>query len=199
MRKVLHVGCATDWVVGRHKAFPAGEWTEVRLDIDPAMRPDIVASMTDMPMVGDASCDAVFSSHNLEHLFLHELRRALAEFLRVLKSGGFLLARVPDIEIAARAIAAGRIEEPLYESPSGPITPLDVIFGHRRSIAKGMTYMAHRNGFVAASLGSELDLAGFVGIQIGREHFDLAAMAYKDHRPAGALRLTQRVPKAAAR
>src|SRR5208282_4395307 len=36
----------------------------------------------------DESCVAVFSSHVLEHLFVDEVKRLLAEILRVLKHGG---------------------------------------------------------------------------------------------------------------
>src|SRR3546814_7773305 len=107
-----------------HPLFAADRWGETRLDIDPAVAPDVVASMTAMPMVPEASHDAVFSSHNLEHLFPHELRAALAEFRRVLKPGGFVLAMVPDIQKAAAAIAAGQGHLPLYVSPSGPITQI---------------------------------------------------------------------------
>ena len=65
-------------MVGRSNLFPPGKWVETRLDIDPSVKPDVVASMTDMSSVPDASCHAVYSSHNLEHLFPHELQQALA-------------------------------------------------------------------------------------------------------------------------
>ena len=53
-QRVLHVGCGA---AAPHKLpeifFPAGAWAEVRLDIDPAVAPDIVASITDMSVVPD--------------------------------------------------------------------------------------------------------------------------------------------------
>ncbi len=184
MKKVLHVGCGRKSIVGHFGVFRAGEWAETKLDIEPSVEPDIVASMTDMAMVADASHDAVFSSHNLEHLFPHELRLALEEFRRVLTSGGFLLVLVPDIQKAAAAIAAGDWHRALYESDSGPITPLDVLYGHRASIARGQPHMAHRNGFVISSLLASLEAAGFAGVHAKRSAYDLVAMAYKDRRPA---------------
>lgn len=198
MLRVLHVGCAKERVVGRSELFPAGKWVETRLDIDPSVKPDVVASMTDMSPVPDASCHAVYSSHNLEHLFPHELQQALTEFLRVLDPGGFLFARVPDLQLASAAIAKGRADEPLYESANGPITPLDIVYGHRRSIAKGKVYMAHRNGFVFDSFGGALEAAGFVGIQVVREHYDLVGLGFKEFRRDTGPRLRQAVPKAAA-
>ena len=41
---------------------------QIRLDINPAAAPDLIGSMTDMAAVANASVQAVFSSHNIEHL-----------------------------------------------------------------------------------------------------------------------------------
>lgn len=184
MKKVLHVGCGPQRIVGNYPLFPGGGWSETRLDIEPSVHPDIVASMTDMPMVPGDSHDAVFSSHNLEHLFPHELAAALSEFRRVLKPGAFLLVIVPDIQKAATAIAEGKGHLPLYTADSGPITPFDIVYGHRPSIARGKVYMAHRNGFVVATLLASLQHAGFTAVHAKRKTYDLVGMAYKDHRPA---------------
>ena len=40
---------------------------------------------------GGAAFDAVFSSHNLEHLYPHQVKEALAEFYRVLKPEGMIV------------------------------------------------------------------------------------------------------------
>jgi predicted SAM-dependent methyltransferase len=58
--------------------WPPRRRQELRLDIDASVAPDIVATMTDMSRVADASVDAVFSSHNIEHLDPHEVPVALA-------------------------------------------------------------------------------------------------------------------------
>jgi predicted SAM-dependent methyltransferase len=42
-----------------------------------------------MKAVASESVDAIFSSHNIEHLYPHEVPVALAEFIRVLKPGLF--------------------------------------------------------------------------------------------------------------
>src|SRR5215471_20169990 len=95
---VLNVGCGYPLRQKLHPHFHGAEWREVRLDLDPAVRPDIVCSITDMRPVAASSADAVWSSHNLEHLQRHEVPQALAEFVRVLKPGGFLLLTVPDLQ-----------------------------------------------------------------------------------------------------
>ena len=149
MKTVLHVGCGAK-TIEHLPAYFAG-WREVRVDLDPAARPDLVASITDLKGVREGSVDAVFSSHNLEHLYAHEVPVALAAFRRVLKDDGFALVTTPDLEAVARVVAEGGLEDKLYDSPAGPIAPIDVIFGHRASI-QGSPLMAHRTGFSKKSL-----------------------------------------------
>lgn len=181
LRTLLHVGCGVahpDKVPAAY--FAPGAWREVRLDIDPAVAPDIEASITDMGTVPDASVDAVWSSHNIEHLFAHEVPLALAEFHRVLRPGGFALIATPDLQQAAGLIAAGQLEEPAYMSAMGPISPVDILYGFRPSIAAGNAFMGHRTGFTAASLERALLAAGFASAQVIRDgHFALWASAVR--------------------
>jgi predicted SAM-dependent methyltransferase len=176
-RIVLHVGCGVPNPLKLHEMFRGPGWTELRIDIDPRVRPDIVASSVDLGFLRDASCDAVWSSHNLEHLYEHEARRALAEMVRVLRPDGFAMVTLPDIVSAAQAIVAGRFEEALYTSPAGPITPVDMLFGLRRSVEAGNTFMAHRTGFTADRLGRFLVEAGFAEARVwDGASFDLWAL-----------------------
>jgi SAM-dependent methyltransferase len=178
-RCVLHVGCGPQRRDKLHEMFHGSQWWEIRVDINPSVRPDIVASITAMPQVSDNSIDAVWSSHNLEHLFAHEVPLALAEFLRVLRPGGFALLTMPDLQRAAQFVAEGKLEEPIYESAAGPISAIDICFGHRASIARGNQFMAHKTGFSAQTLDAKLTAAGFREIQITRSEIDLWAIAYK--------------------
>jgi predicted SAM-dependent methyltransferase len=141
--------------------FQDGTWREIRLDLDETVKPDIIASMLDMPMVPSGSMDAVFSSHNLEHLHAHEVPKALAEFRRVLKPDGFLLVTTPDLTQIAATILKQRPDRPVYDSPSGPITAIDMLFGYGSAIENGNLFMAHRTAFTAETLGTSLLNAGF--------------------------------------
>jgi ubiquinone/menaquinone biosynthesis C-methylase UbiE len=164
MPRFLHVGCGAKRQDQTTAGFGRPEWVEVRLDIDPAACPDIVASITDMAAVPDGSFDALFSSHNLEHLYPHEVPAALREFHRVLGPDGFAVVTCPDLKAVARLVAEDRLADPVYVSPAGPITPLDMLYGHGASIERGNNYMAHRGGFTAKTLIAALQEAGFVRV-----------------------------------
>lgn len=175
-RKVLHVGCGASKV---HALFQGSEWQEIRLDIDQKVKPDILASLTDMSKVADASTDAVYSSHNLEHLYAHEVPLGLQEMNRVLKNDGFALIGVPDLQALAAFMLDGDIEQTIYTSPAGPVAPIDILYGYRLYLETN-TYMAHKTGFTAATLGRALFKAGFAWIKIAKDNkFGLWAKAYK--------------------
>lgn len=167
-KTVLHVGCGAFARNKLHSEFLDGAWQEVTLDIDPDVRPDIVASMADMQSVPDESHDAVYSAHNLEHLYPHEVPRALREFHRVLKPDGFALIVVPDLQAVAQLVANGQLIEPAYLSPMGPVAPLDMLYGFRPALAQGNSFMAHHTGFVGRSLSNALLEAGFAATLLQR-------------------------------
>ena len=58
-RSVLHVGCGAPNPETLHRAFRGAEWREVRLDIDPSTRPDIIASLTDMAEIESGTYDSL--------------------------------------------------------------------------------------------------------------------------------------------
>ena len=177
-KRLLHIGCGTAGPERLPECFRDAHWQQTRLDIDPQVRPDIVASLTDMHMVASASIDAVWSSHNLEHLEGFEVPQALAEIRRVLKPGGFALITLPNLQRIAELIAQGRADQVMYTSPAGPITPLDMLFGHQASLARGNRYMGHRTGFTAERLGEKLTAAGFEEVRVLKGgSFDLWAVA----------------------
>jgi predicted SAM-dependent methyltransferase len=178
VRSVLHVGCGPEGPHRLHRAFDGPGWSETRLDIDQGVKPAIVSSITDMAAVADAAHDAVWASHTIEHLGTHEVPLALAEFRRVLNPHGFALLRTPDLAAVAEAVLAHGPDHVAYVSPAGPITPLDMLFGHSRSIRRGNAFMAHRTAFTADRLGRLLLAAGFAEVRTcPLPEFDLWALA----------------------
>jgi SAM-dependent methyltransferase len=179
-KKVLHVGCGHPDPNKLHTCFRTPEWTEVRLDIDPSALPDVVADIRDLSQLPDAKVDAIWSSHNLEHLYSHDVPLALKEFRRVIRPDGFALITLPDLQEVARLIADGQLDDPAYVSPAGPIAPLDILYGHRSAMAQGNLFMAHRTGFTAKTLAQALLSAGFamVSVQRNPSAFSLWAIAF---------------------
>lgn len=179
LRRVLNTGCGPYSKSKLHPVFQNSGWQEVRLDIDPAVQPNIVGSVTDMRnLVRDRSMDAIWSSHNLEHLHGHEVTPALAEFRRVLNPAGFALIATPNLSVVARLIVDGRAENVAYTSAAGPITALDMLFGYGESIKRGNRFMAHHTGFTSDRLGRLILEAGFVEAMVTTDmNFDLWAIA----------------------
>lgn len=191
MKQFLHVGCGPKHKDRTTRGFNTPEWHELRLDIDEGVAPDIVGTMTDMSAVADASVDAVFSSHNIEHLYPHEVPVALKEFLRVLKPDGFVVITCPDLQSVCALIAEDKLTEAAYTSPAGPIAPLDILYGHRPPMARGNLYMAHRCGFTQKVLTGTLQAAGFATVasmRRGHPCYDLYAVATKSAMPENELR-----------
>jgi tetratricopeptide (TPR) repeat protein len=179
---VLHVGCGTYAPEKLHLAFRTPEWHEVRFDIDSDVKPDIIGTLTDMSAVESSSVAAIWSSHNIEHLYTHEVPIALKEFNRVLRFGGVVLVTCPDIQKVAEYVAKGKLENPLYsigEEKDIPISALDILYGWGIPIASGNHFMAHRTGFTAETLRQKLLDAGFIDVVICREELNLWARAYK--------------------
>lgn len=180
MKTFLHVGCGPKHKNQTTKEFNEAEWQEIRLDIDKNVNPDIVGSMLDMSAVPDNSVDAVFSSHNIEHLYPHEVPAALAEFRRVLKADGFAVITCPDLQSVCSLIAEDKLTEPAYTSPAGPIAPIDILYGHRPQLAKGNLFMAHHCGFTQKVLTGTLQAFGFQSAAVKRRgypFYDLWSLA----------------------
>ena len=181
MKTFLHVGCGPKRKDQTTRGFNSADWQELRLDIDQSVAPDIVGTMTDMSAVTDASVDVLFSSHNIEHLYPHEVPVALAEFKRVLRPDGFVVITCPDLQSVCALVAQDKLADPAYISPAGPIAPLDILYGHRPSMARGNLYMAHKCGFTLKTLTAALSASGFQTIAGKRrvKGFDLWAVASK--------------------
>jgi len=184
MNTFLHVGCGHKRKERTTKALST--WDELRFDIDESVQPDLVGTMTDMSSVSSESVDAVFSSHNIEHLYPHEVPLALAEFLRVLKSDGIAVITCPDLKSVCALIAEDKLTDAAYTSPAGPIAPIDILYGLRSSMAQGNLYMAHRCGFTKKVLAGTLQASGFKSVATlsrGYPYFDLWAVASKEELP----------------
>ena len=180
MKTFLHVGCGHK-NKSRCRGFNNDNWKEIRFDIDKSVNPDIVGTLIDMKLVQTGSVDAVYSSYNIDHIYPHEVPIALREFYRVLKEDGIVVITCPDLQSVCEIIAQDKLLEPLYESPIGPISPIDVLYGSRKQVAGGNEYMAKKGGFTYSALNGSLYEAGFKVRVGGRrpETWELWIVAFK--------------------
>ena len=179
MKKVLNVG-------GNTKAIPLpsqyATFEHLLLDIDPRGSPDIVCDARELATLQPGQFDAVYCSHNLEHYYRHDVPRVLAGFRHVLKEGGFAQIVVPDIGEVMRLAAERRLdtEDVLYQSPAGPITVLDVLYGYHVEIERsGQDYFAHKTGFTQKSLLNALHRSGYQNVYSAVGNLEVTAIAFK--------------------
>lgn len=144
MPKVLIAGCGEE---GQQWADQG--WSVVRLDIDPRTNPDIVGSMTSLGAIGPF--EAVACNNALEHLYPHEVHKALCEFYRVLAPGGHAVIQVPDLEDVYPT-------EDLI--PEIGMCGLHLYYGDPSRLEE-FPYMAHHCGFVEDTLRRVLEKVGF--------------------------------------
>ena len=184
---LINAGCGASGAERTPKLFE--KWRQIRVDVDPAVQPDIVADITDLSALADNSADALWTSHCVEHLYQHEVSIALREFRRILKNEGFAIIIVPDIQTVARYIADDKLSDVLYQSAAGPVTPHDVVFGLGTAVASGNVHMAHKSAFTPTTLIKAIKAAGFEDFIIRRRsNLELAAVARKTPWPNGEYR-----------
>ncbi|MCG6205220.1 methyltransferase domain-containing protein [Rhodopseudomonas sp. HC1] len=178
MKKILNVGSGPGTAQRLSPITIDNRWEEVRFDIDPEVKPDVQGSISDLSsFFGENSFDGVWSSHVLEHLYAHEVFPALSHFHHILRPTGFAIILCPDLSAVAKFIVEKGMTAVAYNSPSGPIRPLDMLYGHSRAIENGRLAMAHRTGFTAKRLGNLLRMAGFDKILVRAAQFELRALA----------------------
>ncbi len=83
---------------------------------------DIVADACDLSMFADGSMDFVFSSHVLEHM--EDMGKALAEWGRVIKPGGYLVLYVPSANLYPKCGEPGANPDHKHDIYPGDIARL---------------------------------------------------------------------------
>lgn len=144
-------------------------WEHVLLDIADGPDVDIcldALKMKDAPV--PRSYDTVYCAHNLEHYHAHEVPAVLAGFRHWLRPGGDTHIVVPNLGqlICHMADHGADLDDPIYESAAGPVTPLDVFFGYGPEVESGNPYYAHKTGFTARRLHRVLEEAGFSDVKV---------------------------------
>ncbi|MDR0828341.1 MAG: class I SAM-dependent methyltransferase [Desulfovibrio sp.] len=184
MPRFLYAACGGNDKSRTTREFATEAWECARMDASQDVNPDIVSSLLDMSGVKSGSFDAVYTAHSLERLYAHEVVPSLRNLHRVLKDDGYLVLSSVDLKTACVLIAEDKLLEPAYESPAGPVAPLDILYGFRPALAAGYTRHANNCGFTARALTGTVAQAGFASIWINTypSTFTIIAIATKNER-----------------
>jgi predicted SAM-dependent methyltransferase len=87
---------------------PNVKWINIDADKNDKINPDLQCRAEELPFE-DNSIDEIYSGHLLEHFDIHEGKKALNEWYRVLKLGGIITITVPDIEKGLKCLLDGEI------------------------------------------------------------------------------------------
>lgn len=160
-------------------------WRHDLLDIDPTGDPDVLCDARNLWTLPVRTYDAVYCSHNLEHLYHHDVIKVLKGFRMVLKKSGFVYIRVPDMHSVLQTMIEKQmdIDDVLYQSPAGPIRISDVIYGYQPQIEQsGNDYFAHKTGFTEKSLSKIVSDNGFPYIftDVRATSYEVMAVAFMD-------------------
>jgi predicted SAM-dependent methyltransferase len=182
-QKFLHIGCGLKRKESTTPVFNTDDWEEVTLDIDKRNNPDILASFTDLSGIKSSSFDAIFSSHNIEHIFYHEALIAIKEFYRILKPNGYIYILCPDLVSVCEALIERGPNEPLYNTSNGSyVAASDMLYGWRGPIESGNKFMAHKFGYSEKTLISAFQKGGFSNIvsSVKKQRFEICLLACCD-------------------
>ena len=174
-KKVVHVGCGPERVI--HQVFT--DWIPIHVDIDESVKPDVVDDCIKLSKFENESVDGIYSSHNIEHLNHLDGEAALENYHRVLKPGGLLVITCPDLMYVCRMVVEGKLFDKAYDSPAGPITPADMLYGYI-PYARANVYQIHRFGYTRDSLEQALFRNRFfANVFAAKDSFALWAFAHK--------------------
>ena len=174
-KQLLHVGCGNDTIDKLHFLPAKDEWEETRMDIDPRVNPDILLSIQDMNTL-QGEFDMIYSSHNLEHLYLDEVAEALTQFYRLTGKGGVVVISVPDLTAAVEFAAKEGIHTIAYTVPdSMSVTPYMMLYG-----LPGEQFMQHKCGFTKGHLCVLVEMAGYKIASVSQDsNFNLVVVGVK--------------------
>jgi len=124
--------------------------TVVRFDSDESCKPDHICDVRSLSVESELF-DIAQANHVLEHLPLSDIESTLLEWVRILKVGGELTIRVPNIAYAAKKI----IEDSFFFDPRWP-HPYELLMVYGSQDAPGMF---HQSGFTKPLLQRAVEKA----------------------------------------
>jgi len=86
---------------------PHGEPGYIHVDALKIGNVDIEADIRNLNWLQDNSVDELYSSHTVEHISYTEIEEVLREWYRVLKPGGKIIIKMPDLDFLCRSYVEG--------------------------------------------------------------------------------------------
>lgn len=119
----------------------------IRFDIDSATKPDVQCDVLSIPEWWHGKFDIAHASHILEHLPRDQAKEAVGHWLKLLKVGGTIKIRVPNIAYPMKRILA-------MEEGKGHVGQYDwaQIYGLQQTGGNPDDWQVHRNGFTKRKL-----------------------------------------------
>jgi len=144
---VLDLGCGdTNYYVEDGKP--------IRVDIDPKVKPDVIADARFLSCFEDCFADIIIASHLLEHFTFKEVMPTLKEWVRILKIGGKLCIIIPNLRWASK-----RILEPPKDQEEAKRT-MFMYYSAQKGDLKEAHLDTHKSGFTPDSLRDTLKRIG---------------------------------------
>jgi predicted SAM-dependent methyltransferase len=145
---ILNVGFGGQHIKEMPHTEPFNGMKELTLDIDNKFNPDIMADITDISHIPNNYVTSAYTSHMIEHIDYFKVPLVLRELLRICQPGGIVRIVTPNLQVIGEHISKGDLLTPIYDSNGGPISPIDIIYGHRHSVHRNrVDFMIHRTGF----------------------------------------------------
>lgn len=164
-RRVLCIGGVNEFIT---MPYHYSGWIKEGLSERPLEGARFVKSVLQLKELEAATYDAVYYSHQLKDHSLREGQQILEGIRHMLKPGGFLHLRVPDVlGLVHQLVQKGHdLEDVAYLSAAGPISYHDVLWGRGIEDADaGLKRKGHRAGFSRKLLERLLADSGFHAVQ----------------------------------
>jgi len=118
----------------------------------------------------DNSVIEILAEHLIEHLTFYEFNKAMAEWHRVLKSGGVLTLECPDLLGLCKQFVNGN-EYQRYTTHNGQWPLIAHFYGHQRGGNAGeILGQVHKSGYTEEHLRFVLEGLGYTDIQFVPPH-----------------------------
>lgn len=178
-KTILNVGFGGQKLLDHMYTEDLSGYREISLDIDSKYNPDILADIYDISHIPNKFTDVAYSSHMIEHIHYFKVPSVIKELLRVVKDDGFVRFITPNMKTVAVRLASGNILDTVYESPGGPISAMDMLYGSRYHTHRHSSdFMVHKCGFTK-EVWADIAKKHNLNIQVKEEGYDLVVNIYK--------------------